>query len=65
MDTLLALLLFGLFSVCVLAVLLTGADAYRRLTRRDRLAFDSRTWTASPWRILTGWTPLCWGMGSM
>ena len=27
MDTLLALLLFGLFSVCVLAVLLTGADA--------------------------------------
>ena len=78
MDTLLALLLFGLFSVCVLAVLLTGADAYRRLTQRDRLAFDSRTctqyvagsgrataWTASPWRILTGWTPLCWGMGSM
>ena len=45
MDTLLALLLFGLFSVCVLAVLLTGADAYRRLTRRDRLSFDSRTCT--------------------
>lgn len=44
-DTLVALLLFGVFSVCVLAVLLTGADAYRRLTRRDQLAFDSRTCT--------------------
>lgn len=43
MDALIALLLFGLFAVCVLAVLLTGADAYRRLTTRDRAAFDQRT----------------------
>lgn len=43
MDALIALLLFGVFAVCVLAVLLTGADAYRRLTDRDRAAFDRRT----------------------
>ena len=38
-----ALLLFGVFAVCVLAVLLTGADAYRRLTQRDQAAYDRRT----------------------
>ena len=43
MDTLAALLLFGVFAVCVLAVLLTGADAYRRLTERDREAYDRRS----------------------
>ena len=43
MDGLLLLLLFGVFSVCILAVLLTGADAYRRLTGRDQAAFDRRT----------------------
>lgn len=43
MDALIALLLFGVFAVCVLAVLLTGADAYRRLTDRDQNAFDRRT----------------------
>lgn len=42
-DGLIALLLFGVFSVCVLAVLLTGADAYRRLTDRDQAAYDQRT----------------------
>ena len=42
-DGLLALLLFGVFAVCVLAVLLTGADAYRRLTQRDQAAYDRRT----------------------
>lgn len=42
-DALIALLLFGVFSACVLAVLLTGADAYRRLTRRDQAAFDRRS----------------------
>lgn len=42
-DGLIALLLFGVFSVCILAVLLTGADAYRRLTDRDQAAFDRRT----------------------
>ena len=42
-DGLMALLLFGVFAVCVLAVLLTGAEAYRRLTQRDRAAYDRRT----------------------
>lgn len=40
LDALAALLLFGVFAVCVLAVLLTGAKAYRRLTQRDQLAYD-------------------------
>lgn len=38
-----ALLVFGVFAVCILAVLLTGADAYRHLTLRDRAAADRRT----------------------
>ena len=42
-DGLAALLLFGVFAACVLAVLLTGADAYRRLTARDQVAFDRRS----------------------
>ena len=42
-DGLAALLLFGVFAVCVLAVLLTRADAYRRLTQRDQAAYDRRT----------------------
>ena len=42
-DALAALLLFGVFAACVLAVLLTGADAYRRLTERDQAAYERRT----------------------
>lgn len=42
-DGLIALVLFGVFAVCVLAVLLTGADAYRRLTDRDQSAYALRT----------------------
>lgn len=42
-DGLLMLLLFGVFAVCVLAVLLTGARAYRGLTERDQAAYDRRT----------------------
>lgn len=42
LDGLIALLLFGVFAVCILAVLLTGADAYRRLTERDEAAYDRR-----------------------
>lgn len=42
MSGLLMLLLFGIFAVCVLAVLLTGARAYRGLTQRDQVAFDRR-----------------------
>ena len=38
-----ALMLLGVFAVGILSVLLSGADAYRRLTERDRLAYDSRT----------------------
>lgn len=38
-----ALLLFGVFAVCLLIVLLTGASSYQALTLRDRLASDSRT----------------------
>lgn len=43
MDTLAALLLFGVFAACVLTVLLTGADAYARITERDGVTYDRRT----------------------
>lgn len=42
-DGLIALVLFGVFAACVLTVLLTGADSYRRLTTRDRDAYARRT----------------------
>lgn len=42
-DTLLVLLLFGVFAVCILVVLLTGADAYKRLSQRDQISYDERT----------------------
>lgn len=45
MDALAALLLFGVFAVCVLSVLLTGARAYRRLTQRDQTAYERRICT--------------------
>ena len=43
MGALAVLLLFGVFAVCILSVLLTGADAYQRLARRDQLSYDRRT----------------------
>ena len=43
LNGLMALLLFGVFAACVLAVLLTGASAYRRLTQRDQEAYLRRT----------------------
>lgn len=43
MDSLAPLLLFGVFSACVLSVLLTGAQAYRRLTGRDGESYERRT----------------------
>lgn len=43
LSGLLMLLLFGVFAACVLAVLLTGARAYRGLTERDRAAYGRRT----------------------
>jgi len=42
-DNLLVLLLFGVFAVCVLSVLLTGADIYQRLSARDQRSYDQRT----------------------
>ena len=42
-DGLIALVLFGVFAACILSVLLTGADAYRRLTERDHESFGGRT----------------------
>lgn len=42
-DSLAALLLFGVFAACVLVVLLTGADAYRRLSDRDKESYDRRS----------------------
>lgn len=42
-EGLAALLLLGVFAVCVLAVLLTGAGAYRRLVDRDQAAYARRT----------------------
>lgn len=43
LNGLLALQLFGIFAACVLSVLLMGADAYQRLTERDRESYESRT----------------------
>ena len=42
---LLVLLLFAVFAVCIMSVLLTGADAYRRLAHRDQESFGRRTVT--------------------
>ena len=42
-DGILALVLFAVFAVCVLSVLLTGADAFRSLSERDQAGFDRRT----------------------
>ena len=36
------LVLFGVFAVCILSVLLTSADAYRRLAERDEKSYDQR-----------------------
>lgn len=38
-----ALVLLSVFGISILAVLLTGADTYRRLAQRDQLAYDRRT----------------------
>lgn len=42
-STVAALLLLGVFAVCILSVLLTGAKAYRKLTERDHVSFEKRT----------------------
>ena len=38
-----ALILLGVFAVGILSVLLGGAHAYKRLTQRDAVSYDSRT----------------------
>ncbi len=38
-----ALVLLGVFAAGILTVLLTGADAYKRLTERDAVSYDRRT----------------------
>ena len=42
-DGVLALVLFGIFALCVLAVLLLGARGYQRLTLRGQNSYDQRT----------------------
>jgi len=42
-DGAFVLLLFGIFAVCVLMVLLTGAGSYQRLTERDSASYSRRT----------------------
>ncbi len=43
LSSLLILLLFAVFAVCILAVLLTSADTYRRLSDRDQDSYGRRT----------------------
>ena len=43
MDALFVLLSFGVFAVCVLLVLLTGAQTYRAQTDRDQESWNRRT----------------------
>ena len=43
MTSLMALLIFGAFALCVLLVLLTGADIYKKITEREEKSFDART----------------------
>lgn len=42
-TSLMALLIFGVFAVCILMVLLTGADVYSRLVDRGQQHYDCRT----------------------
>ena len=42
-DGLTVLLLFAVFAVCILLVLLLGADTYRGITQRGQAAYDRRT----------------------
>ena len=42
LSSLLVLLLFAVFAVCILSVLLTSADTYRRLSDRDQDSYGRR-----------------------
>lgn len=43
LSSLAPLLLFVVFTTCVLMVLLTGADVYQKFTKRNQTSFDQRT----------------------
>ena len=43
LESVLVLLLFAVFAVCILWVLLLGGDAYRRISLRDQNSYDFRT----------------------
>lgn len=43
MSSILVLVLFAVFAVCILSVLLMGADSYQTLTKRDQASYDRRT----------------------
>lgn len=45
-DFLLGVLVFGIFAVGIIASLLAGAGAYKRLTERDSAAYDARVCTS-------------------
>ena len=36
-------ILFVILTTCLLSVLLTGADLYQNITKRDQISFDQRT----------------------
>ncbi len=42
-SSLAPLLLFVIFTTCILSVLLTGADIYQKVSRRDQNSFQQRT----------------------
>lgn len=42
-DGLIVLLLFAVFAVCVLLLLLTGANIYQKVTRADQANYERRT----------------------
>lgn len=42
-SSILVLLLFAVFVICILAVLLTGARVYQNLAQRDQESYDRRT----------------------
>lgn len=42
-SDLMALITFCVFAICVMTVLMTGINAYSRLTERNRLSYDRRT----------------------
>ena len=42
-TSLVPLLLFVIFTTCILSVLLTGADVYQKLSKRDQASFQHRT----------------------